>query len=296
MKLPLPKNIKHSAVVAGLARLYLNTRTSGLEKVIFTATTGRSGTHSLQLLFSAIPGCLATHEPYPNMHDQWLRAASYGNTDEVRRYYERVKAINIRRAAIGSRYYVELNHLFLKTFIEYAAEDFGDRMEVLHVVRPAVEVARSIYHLRDWPGTADGNRWWLDYTAPTNLIQISDLLEGASELSHPFCKALWYWYEMEARVRLWRSRLPNIRFHRFETHWINDRVRTFALLDGLDIEYDKELLSAAIGVKESTKEQRTEGRAHERDKTLTHEVAHHLHERFRQALKDRNLLPDPALQ
>lgn len=291
MKLPLPKRIKHSAAVAGLARLYLDARNSRLEKVIFTATTGRSGTHSLQLLFSAIPGCFASHEPYPNMHDEWLRSASYGQTDEVRRYYERVKAINIRRAAIGARYYVELNHLFLKTFIEYAAEDFGERMEVLHVVRPAIEVATSIYHLRDWPGTEDGNRWWLDYRAPTNLIQISDLLEGPGELSHPFCKALWYWYEMEARVHLWRGRLANTRFHRFETQWINDRTRTFALLDGLEIEYDRERLSAAIGVKESTKEQRTEGRAHSRDQTLTREAAQHLHEHFREALAERNLLP-----
>lgn len=289
MKLPLPKSIKHSAPVATLARLYLNARNSSLETVIFTATTGRSGTQSLQRLFSAIPGCIASHEPYPTMHDEWLHAASYGQTDLVRRHYERLKAINIRRNAVGARYYVELNHLFLKTFIAYAAKDFGDRMQVIHVVRPAVEVASSIFSRRDWPGTEDGNRWWLDYRAPTNLIQVADLLDGQGEFSHPFYKALWYWYETEARVRHWQRKLPNIRFHRFETRWINDNARTFALMDELQIKYDKDLLSAAIGVREDTKAERAKSRVENQAETLSRETAKQMDDRFREVIADRNI-------
>ena len=291
MKLYLPKRIKHSAPVAALARSYLNARNSRLEKVIFTATTGRSGTQSLQRVFSAVPGCIASHEPYPIMHDEWLHAASYGQKDVVRRHYECLKAINIRRAAVGSRYYVELNHLFLKTFIEYAAKDFGDRMEVIHVVRPAVEVAMSICCRRDWPGTDNGNRWWLDYRAPTNLIQMSDLLDRHDEFSHPLYKALWYWYETESRVRLWRDKLPRIRFHRFETQWINDRARIFALMDDLKIKCDRDLLSTAVGVKEDTKAQRAKSQTLSREQVLSQETARKMDERFREVLADRNLLP-----
>lgn len=280
-----PTTLKYSAPVARMARWYFGARTRGLEKVVFTATTGRSGTKSLEHLFAAIPGCKAFHEPYPNTAGQWLLAASQGRADEVRRYYERIKAINIRRDAAGARYYVELNHLFIKTFIEYAVQDFGDRLEVIHLVRPALEVAASIYHLRDWPGTETGNFWWLDYRAPTNLIQLSDLLDADAALSHPFYKALWYWYETEARVHFWRQRLPQVRFHRFETHWINDADRTLALLDGLGIEYDRGRLLSLVGFKTHTKEQRSKVQSSDL------ENARGMHEHFREVLAGRGLLP-----
>ena len=292
-----PKILKRSPPVVRLARWYLNTRIAHLEKLIFSATTGRSGTMSLTSLFSAIPGCRAFHEPYPIMNGPWLRAAAYGETNHVRRYYERVKAINIRRAAIGARYYVELNHLFLKTFLEYAVEDFGERVEVIHLVRPAVEVARSIYSLQDWPGTAAGNQWWLDFKAPSNLIQLSDLLDADNEFSHPFYKALWYWYETEARVKFWRERLPSLRFHHFETRWINDCDRIFALLDDLTIEYDRDQLRSVIGTRKNTREERLKTHAkHSNEQVRDQEAAQRMNERFKDVLQSRGLgklLPHP---
>ncbi|MGH8318300.1 MAG: hypothetical protein ACREUL_10020 [Steroidobacteraceae bacterium] len=307
-----PNRIKHNVAVNRLARWYLNARNLRLEKVIFSATTGRSGTMSLTSLFSKVPGCRALHEPYPIMNGPWLRAASYGHTDDVRRYYERVKAINIRRAAIGARYYLEVNHQFIKTFIEHAVRDFGDRVEVIHLVRPVVEVARSIYYLQHWPGTTAGNHWWLDYRAPSNLIQLPDLLDGKGEFSHPFYKALWYWYETEARVRFWQEKLPDVRFHHFETHWINDRQRIFTLLDDLKIEYDRDQLLFTGGVRENTKEQKEQKeqrvpkghvRAQEStqpmiERSLDQDVTQQMNERFRTVLTNRGLwreTPVPAL-
>jgi hypothetical protein len=61
---------------------------------------------------------------------------------------------------------------------------------VIHRVRPALEVATSIYRVHRQPGTESGNRWLLDYRAPLNRIQIADVLE-AGEFSHPFYKGLW---------------------------------------------------------------------------------------------------------
>src|ERR1700740_1104738 len=75
---PFPfKPIKHNAVVAPVARFWLGLRARGLEKVIFTATTGRSGTLSLAKLFAAVPGCRSVHEGHPVMNGTVLRAASY---------------------------------------------------------------------------------------------------------------------------------------------------------------------------------------------------------------------------
>jgi hypothetical protein len=249
------KPIKHNWLVAALAKQALQLRTRQLQKVIFTATTGRSGTLSLAKIFSSIPECFATHEAHPVMNGPVLEAASYDNAALVDRVYGRIKSINIRRASLGHRYYMEANHLFIKTFIQQAIQDFGDRLTIIHLVRPPVEVATSIYRLQEYPGTEIGNRWWLDFRAPSNLIRMAEILDSRTEFSHPFYRALWYWYEVEQRISAWRARIPGLRIARFETDWLNDIQRIFALLDGLDMVYDKQRVAALVGIREHDKEQ-----------------------------------------
>jgi hypothetical protein len=252
---PFPfKPLKHNAVVAPLARFWFGLRARGLEKVIFTATTGRSGTLSLAKLFAAVPGCRSVHEGHPVMNGSVLRAASYGDAALVNRVYRQVKSINILRAAVGYRYYLEANHLFIKTFIPNAIDEFGERLCVIHLVRPALEVATSIYQLRDCPGTERGNYWWLEYRAPTNLVQIAQILEADPEFSHPFYKALWYWHEVEARISAWRIRAPTLNITRFETGWLNDLERVCGLLDTLGMPHERSAIEAVVGRREHTKE------------------------------------------
>jgi hypothetical protein len=253
------KPFKHNRIVAALALQVLKLQTLGLEKVVFTATTGRSGTLTLAKLFSAIPECAAVHEGHPVMNGPVLRAASYGDTALVDRVYRRVKSVNILRAAAGHRYYVEANHLFIKTFIQNAFQDFGGRMAVIHLVRPAAEVAASIYHLDDYPGTERGNYWWLDHRAPSNLIPIAEFLDSGTAFSHPFYKALWYWHEVEARISAWRAKMPMLKFVRFETRWFNELDKVCTLLDELGIRYEKSPLAAIVGSREHTKEHQKVG-------------------------------------
>jgi hypothetical protein len=244
--------LKYSAPAAAVAHYYYTLRARTVERLIFTATTGRSGTLTLTRIFAGIPSCRALHEPYPVMHDEVLRAASYGNSDALDRFY-RAKSINILRAAAGYRYYLEANHLFIKTFVAHAARDFGNRLAVIHLVRPPLEVATSIYRLHRQPGTESGNRWWLDYRAPLNRIRIADALD-AGEFSHPFYKGLWYWFEIETRVQEWRQRLPAVPFVRFETDWFNDPQRLVALAMELGIAVDRRQIGSSVGVKEHTRE------------------------------------------
>src|SRR5579871_2289503 len=164
MSAPPPKTVspplwlKRNAVVAGVVRRSLQLRTQGVKRFIFTATTGRSGTLTLSELFSStVPDCVSLHEPYPIMNEDVLRAASYGDEAEVDRVYSRVKSINILRAALGRRYYLEANHLLVKTFLGQAYAEFGRRMAVIHLVRDPIEVAMSIYCLQHLPGTPYGN-------------------------------------------------------------------------------------------------------------------------------------------
>jgi hypothetical protein len=243
--------LKYSAPAAVVARCYYTLRTRTVERFIFTATTGRSGTLTLTKIFAGIPGCHALHEPYPVMNDEVLRAASYGDSDTLDRFY-RAKSINILRAAAGYRYYVEANHLFIKTFVAHAARDFGNRLAVIHLVRPVLEVATSIYRLHRQPGTESGNRWWLDYRAPLNRIRIADALDG--EFSHPFYKGLWYWFEIETRVHEWRQRLPAVPFVRFETDWFNQPQRLLTLAVELGMGVDRRQIDSLVGVKEHTRE------------------------------------------
>lgn len=244
--------LRYSAPAAAVARCYYASRSRAVERLIFTATTGRSGTLTLTRIFAGIPGCRALHEPYPIMNGEVLRAASYGDSDSLKRFY-RAKSINILRAAAGYRYYLEANHLFIKTFIEHAARDFGNRLSVIHLVRPPLEVAMSIYRLQRQPGTRSGNSWWLDHHAPLNRIRIADVLD-AGEFSHPFYKGLWYWFEIETRVQEWRQRLPAVPFVRFETEWFNDPQRLVALAMELGITVDRREIDSSVGVKEHARE------------------------------------------
>src|SRR4029077_9379145 len=75
---PFPfKPFKHNPVVAALALQMFKMRTRALQKLIFTATTGRSGTLTLTKIFSAVPDCRSEHEAHPIMNGPVLQAASY---------------------------------------------------------------------------------------------------------------------------------------------------------------------------------------------------------------------------
>jgi len=253
--------LKHNDLVAALAKPALRLRTRELERVIFTATTGRSGTLTLSKLFSTVPACIAMHEAPPIMNGPVLEAANFGNVALLERVYRQIKSINILRASIGYRYYMEANHLFVKTFIQQAVQDFGDRLAVIHLVRDPIEVATSIFRLQDYPGTERGNYWWLDYRAPSNLLQIADVLDSHSDFSHPFYRALWYWHEVEARIAAMRAQMPTLKVCRFETNWLNNVSKVYALFDELHVEYDKLLLAARVGIREHDKEDEKTGPA-----------------------------------
>ncbi len=276
----IPVFVKRNPAVTSLARAYYQLRTANLEKVIFTATTGRSGTLTLAKLFSAIPDCLSLHEPYPIMNGDLLRAATFSDMPQVERYFYGVKSIYIRRAAIPYRYYVESNHMFIKSFVEYAAKEFSRKLEVVHLVRDPVEVATSLFRLDECPGTPKGDYWALDYRAPSNRIGIADLLEAEGEFRHPFYRCLWYWFEIEARTQEWRGRLPGVRFHRFETNWFNDQQRVLQLLDQLHMPYDRDAVLQRVG-------QREHARDHQkRHSGLDPEVAREMCARFERVLVD----------
>jgi hypothetical protein len=280
----LLSHIKYHPIISDQVRRYYRFRCRNLKKMVFVATTGRSGTMTLGDIFNAIPGCKAEHEPYPAMIDDVLAAKSSGNEGYVKDMYWRVKSINLWRAAAGYQFYFESNHMFVKTYIEYAVEDFGDRTLVIHLVRDPAKVANSIYALQDFPGTIEGNKWWLDYRAENNLLAIPDILDHDEEFKHPFYKGLWYWYEMEARIASWKRKLPRVTFLHFRTEDFNDHSRTCALLKEIGVDFDPDLVAARISTKSNT---RPEQKIAE---PLPSSEAEERHQRFRQFLHAKGLI------
>jgi hypothetical protein len=245
MRKGMLKNLIYNGYTATLVNSYYDLKPNRVRNFIFVATTGRSGTLTLVNIFSRLSSCTALHEPYPIMNNNILLAASYGDEQRVNRFYKIRKSVNIRRHAAGSEYYLEANHLFIKTFIKQVVNDFGKRVKVIHLVRNPANVANSIYSLQDQPGTENGNRWWLDYRAPSNLIYIPEVLEGKSEFNHPYYKALWYWFETEARIERWKQQLPDIPFVLFKTEDFSNVARLNQLFQELDISVP-EMLSSQV--------------------------------------------------
>ncbi|HEY2036842.1 MAG TPA: hypothetical protein VGG96_07500 [Steroidobacteraceae bacterium] len=281
--------VKHNQLVATAARLGAWALNRNLQRVIFTATTGRSGTKALTRLFSAVPSCRSLHEPWPPMAGAVLHAASHGDARFVRKAFRRVKAVNVLRAAAGHRYYFEANHCFVKTFAGLAAEEFGERLAVVHLVRPAIEVAMSIFQLREEPGTEVGNFWWLDYRAPCNQIQMAELLDSDPHLAHPFYKALWYWHEVEARVAALRTSLPALKIVRFETAWLGEEQKVRQLFAELgvacgELPVEPPLIGAVLNQRDEQKSV----------PALSAEQAESMLLRFREALRRCGAEPRPA--
>jgi hypothetical protein len=66
---------------------------------------------------------------------------------------------------------------------------------------------------------------------------------------------------VEARIAAMRTQMPLLKVCRFETNWLNNVGRVYALFDELGLEYDKLLLAAKVGIREHDKEEEKTGPA-----------------------------------
>lgn len=250
-------SLKYNPVTVGLTKLVLDLKNRSLESVIFVATTGRSGSETLHKVFSSIGQCASTHEPYPIMNNDLMILRNEGDDTLAQNTYNAIKSVNIRRAALGKKYYIETNHMFIKSFIDYAAKDFPDKLKVIHLYRNPVDVALSILSLNNYPncypGTETGNNWYLDYHAAENLIKITDILDNNADFSHTFYKCLWYWFEIEARVKFWKEKLPHIPFYDFNIANLKKEDKFISLLNQLNLEFDVQKIKNTLNTKSNRK-------------------------------------------
>lgn len=273
--------IKYNPLTSFLLRRLTERRGRNLEWLIFTATTGRSGTMSLARIFSTIDGCVSYHEPWPDMHGVELINPSLDDDSYARFLYKTVKSLNIRRYAYGAKYYFEANHVFLKNFYRYVLEDFPGKIKVIHLFRDPLKVANSIYALGHYPGTEVGNQWYFDYKASSNRIKIADILEQDEDYKHVFYKCLWYWYEMEARVKSFSEQFPEVTVVEFRTEDMNDQDRIVGMLEKLQMPYDLDRIAKVTGIQENPMT------AEKRNPPLDMERAEDMHQKFLSFLSER---------
>jgi hypothetical protein len=208
---------------------------SRVKGFVFVATSGRSGSTTLQELFRCVPRSTALHEPDPRMNKEVLRAFNAGEDRAAFRIFTNNKLPRILWSARYKHWYFETNHMFIKCFADAAVHHFRDRIQVVHLVRDPLAVANSFFRRPRIPGTPEGNDWLLDPAAVRNLIRTDRLFEPGQRFCHDYYKCLWYWYETEARTAAFRATYPHVPVHRIETEQLNDLEAVTALFERLGV-------------------------------------------------------------
>jgi hypothetical protein len=162
--------------------------------LVFTVTTGRSGTAYLASLLARLPSTTALHEPDPSftsvMRDVQTRP-------EVAREFWCEKKLPFI-AEQDARVYVETSHLFCKGFFEQLLA-LGVRPALIFLRREPCDVARSLYRLGTIPGRTEKGRAFLLEPDDPHTLFVSD---WESLTDYQLC--FWYCLEIERRQKLYQ--------------------------------------------------------------------------------------------
>ena len=159
--------------------------------LIFTVTTGRSGTGYLARTLHCLPGVDAFHEPKPRFHAVAREALQ--NPQCAKDFWIRQKLPAI--AQLKNSVYIETSHLFCKGFLEPMLE-LDLVPDAILLSRPHRQVAESLYGLGTIPGRTDnGLRYCLSPNDP-NVLAVGDWQQ-----LHDYQLCYWYCLEIERRQR-----------------------------------------------------------------------------------------------
>ncbi len=248
-------HIKYNNIVIGLYNFILNLRTKNVKSYIFVATTGRSGSQSLSHIFSIIKRAKFLHEPYPIMNIDYLE-----KVDTIKYYEEifrKIKRINIKRQAAGFDYYIETNHQFIKNYAEFAIKEFGQKIKIIHIVRDPIKVASSFYSIDSIPGKyIKGESYLINPEENSNHIKMDDLLTKNSDYNHDFYKCIWYWYEIEYRIKYLKKKYQNVLWYDIETDSLNEKSEIKKMFHHLklppDVDFDQ-IVGTRVNLKKNLK-------------------------------------------
>lgn len=167
------------------------------KRLIFTVTTGRSGTMFLASILRLLKGNDCFHEP-GNLFNQYFREAIY-DQKMARRFWLDRKLPEI--SSLPHKVYIETSHLFCKGFFEPLL-DLGHVPDLILLSRNKREVALSLLNLRTIPGrTPAGIESYLGPDDP-GVLKLPDY-----QLLSDYQLCYWYCLEIQRRQYEYGSRI-----------------------------------------------------------------------------------------
>ncbi|MBW2329156.1 MAG: hypothetical protein JRF04_06000 [Deltaproteobacteria bacterium] len=165
------------------------------KRLIFTVTTGRSGTAYLTAVFSYMKGVHALHEPAPEYVTCLRQIQSQPELARKFLLEEKLPVIAADPAGI----YVETSHLFCKGFVEPLLE--LDIVPDLVIHRRSMrDISLSLFKMGTIPGrTSKALRFYL---SPEDQNVLS--LDNWQQL-HDYQLCYWYCLEIERRARHYKD-------------------------------------------------------------------------------------------
>ena len=195
--------------------------------------------------------------------------------------FQKVKRVQVLRAACNLDFYLETNHQFLKNFSGPAIDYFGSRLRVIHLRRDPVSVASSFYAIGSIPGKTElGSLYLIDPHRSDNVLPIGDVLDKDPLFSDDLYRCLWYWYEMEARVVRLLETYPEISLMHLATDDLNQPDRVKGLLDFLDLSHLADSVLPKVGLRANQKRD-------EKQRTVERDKAEEMNQQLSQLLQER---------
>lgn len=246
------QSAKYNPVIVSIYNKILDYQCQNVQAYVFVATTGRSGTESLSRIFKAVEGSACFHEPYPIMFND------YSPHTDIEQYFHdlfyKIKRINIKRASIGKTCYIETNHQFVKNFVSQAIACFRSKIRIVHLSRDPVRVATSLYAIDSIPGKTKRGKYYLsDPDDANNLIKMPELYNGNKEFEHDIYRCLWYWYEVEARIKKIKIKNQHILWHSIKTEDLNKMKSMADMFRNFGLPFNTSRLKSIIGIRSNKK-------------------------------------------
>lgn len=165
------------------------------KKIIFTITSGRSGTNYLCDILSILPNVVSLHEAEPRFDDYTLDLL---DVEQAKEFLLTKKIPAIENLCIDKDFYIETSHVFCKGFLE-AWLDLEDLPcpDIILLNRDCRKIAQSLCRLNTIPGkTKKGNQFCLHPDSPFALTKLADW-----EALTDYQLCYWYTQEIEARKK-----------------------------------------------------------------------------------------------
>jgi hypothetical protein len=166
------------------------------KRLVFSVTTGRSGTGYLARLLDMLPGVGAFHEPEPKFSHAMRQVQD--DPELARRFWLEYKLPAI--AGVPDKVYIETSHLFCKGFVEPFLE-FGLPSDLILLERDPSKVALSLYQLNTVPGRSGEGMRFLVHPGDPGVLPLPDWEE-----LNDYQLCYWYCLEIGRRAREYERR------------------------------------------------------------------------------------------